>query len=526
MTGVRDAALEALLGQGSALSLILLLAASVGWGLYKEARDRRARRKAVSYNVLFNSPLGPPETGRLIELRDREDGTVIEEPSMAVIRITNAGSRDIREFDYQRPIHISFGRRRVQLIDVTDGHPADLEEVFVPEVGPEGTSLLLPRAHFNAKYRFKLLVLLSGHPDDGTVKVGGLLRGGDIVNARVQDQRSRIWRWRIGTAGVASLAAGALIMVILAQTADLRPTRPGDPTCVEGTAEVVGSSAFRSAAIPAIDAYNTFCAEAGARLKADFVDSGDGIRRVGRPGSPDVALHDGRLGEEQRNGLRERAVAIVPFSVVVNAAVRGGATGPVTLSRDQIRSIFAGEHRNWREIDPDYADTAIVLVTRTSRSGSRGAFERYVLGDGDVPRPQPALTAPNCVPPAGAAHPYLCEMTTTGDLLKRVAEVEGAIGYADTPQARNADDNVLEVRLDGLSPSADPEVLRRYPFWTVEYAYYRSVPAEARSLAAQFVTYLSDDVPAAGTTPARLLDQAGYPPCDSATYRELCRERS
>lgn len=528
MNGVRDAALQALLGQGSALSLLLLLGASVGWGVWKEVRSRRAQRKALSYNVLFNSPLGPPETGRLIELYDRESGAAIKDPSMAVIRVTNTGSQDITESDYQLPLRIDFGRRRVQLVDVTDGHPTDVERVFVPDVVDGGTTLVLPAAHFNAGYRFKLLILLAGHSGDGTVRVGGLLRGGGIVNAREQGQKNRIWRWRIGTAGVASLAAGALAMVLLAQSADLRPRTPGDPACVRGTGQVVGSSAFASAALQAIGSYNRFCAEAGARLGSDFVDSADGIRRVSRPDSPDIALHDGPapLTEEQRRALVGQPVAIVPFSVVVNAGVRGSATGPVSLSRDQLRDIFAGRITTWRQIDSRYSAATIVLVGRNSRSGSRGAFQQYVLGDGSTQRQQPGLNAPECRPPDGdLPPPYLCETATTGELLGRVAEVEGAIGYADTPQARRAGDDVLEVRIDGLT--ASPENLDRYPFWTVEYAYYRNLPAKTPSLAAEFVRHLISDMPAGSdATSARILEREGYPPCGDPRFRDLCARRA
>ncbi|SCL41433.1 phosphate transport system substrate-binding protein [Micromonospora pallida] len=528
MNGVRDAALQALLGQSSALGLLVLLAASVGWGTWKEVRARRAQRKGLSYNVLFNSPLGPPETGRLIELRDRESGAAIAEPSMAVIRITNVGSRDIAEADYQLPVRVHFGRRKVQLVDVTDGHPTDIEQVFVPTVDGDGTGVVLPPAHFNAGYRFKLLVLLSGHHDDGTVRVGGLLRGGEIVDARAQDKKNRIWRWRIGTAGVASLAAGALTMVILAQSADLRPPRPGDPTCVRGTGQVVGSSAFASAALQAIGSYNRFCADAGAHLGSDFVDSADGIRRVSMPESPDVALHDGPalLDDQQRRDLVGQPVAIVPYSLVVNAGVRGSATGPVDLSLAQVRDIFAGRIRTWRDIDARYSAAEIILVGRNSRSGSRRVFEQYVLGDGSTPGRQRGLNAPGCRPPGpGVPPPYLCETDTTGDLLDRVAGVPGAIGYADTPQARKAGDDVIEVRIDGVSPS--PEQLDRYPFWTVEYAYHRSPPAGTSSLAAEFVRHLTSAVPAdSDTTPARLLEQEGYPPCGDHRFRDLCARRA
>ena len=211
-------------------------------------------------------------------------------------------------------------------------------------------------------------------------------------------------------------------------------------------------------------------------------------------------------------------MAVVPFTVVVNPRVRPDPRDrePLDLTLGQLRKIFDGNQKSWRDNDPRLADIPIRIIGRGGDSGSRAAFERYVLGDGSRSRSQGLLTSSDCVNrnDSTSSATTLCEKGTTTSLLDRVAEVPGAIGYADLADALRAE-GVVPVRIDGRA--AMPDDLREgYPFWTVEYVYRRAdLPSD--SLPVAFVNYLLADAQLAA------LAADGHLPC--RTVPEICAQR-
>ena len=71
--------------------------------------------------------------------------------------------------------------------------------------------------------------------------------------------------------------------------------------------------------------------------------------------------------------LRSIVVARDGIAVVVNPANKVGA-----LTMDQVRRVFCGEIRNWKELGGD--DHAIAVVSREAGSGTRSSFEQIVGG--------------------------------------------------------------------------------------------------------------------------------------------------
>jgi phosphate transport system substrate-binding protein len=149
------------------------------------------------------------------------------------------------------------------------------------------------------------------------------------------------------------------------------------------------------------------------------------------------------------------------------------------------------------------------------QSGSRNAFERYVLGNGTQQASQGQRTSTNCVDQddVDKTKTFLCEESSTAALLSRVSRLDGAIGYADAPDAARANASLLIATLDGRT-STIPDIAGGYPFWTVEHAYYR---AEGAELAANYADYLTS------SAQEKALQNDGYPPCSSTV--ELCRSR-
>ncbi|TDC65568.1 hypothetical protein E1258_05315 [Micromonospora sp. KC207] len=498
-------------GDSSVLGVLIILLLTVSWQVWREIRARRAVRKRLTYHVTFNSRLGfdPPDAGEITRLLDRH-GEPVADPSMVVIRISNSGTNDIASGDFQVPLRFEFGQRTVNTVDVTEGSPADLEEVFAPHLRANDHGVVLPSEHLNAGSRFKLLILLTGHSDDHTVRAGGVLKGGDIINAKDTEQKNRIRYWRAGTAVVASLCVGALAAVAIGLT----DQEPENLDCVEGTVRAVGSSAFANAAAQAIGSYEALCA--GSIFEPDFGSSQQGVEelRKAQEGPPRIAFSDGAVENLPPEQFVSMPLAVVQFSIVVNPSGLGSSVNTLGLSTTQIRSIFDGTPKNWSDIDPTLARIPITIVGRRSQSGSRVAFERYVLNN----RGQGELTTPSCDKPGSIPGKItLCEVSTTEDVLDAVSQVRGAIGYASTPEARQARDQLVLATIDGKGAEAD-DPRNGYPFWSVEYIYYRRQQTTEPSLVTSFVDYL--------TRPAQAdaMSRAGFPPCSE--LGSLCEGRA
>lgn len=168
------------------------------------------------------------------------------------------------------------------------------------------------------------------------------------------------------------------------------------------------------------------------------------LRRAGQEAdsgqAPDVlAVSDGRAGDGyQQFGEHPAGMAI--FAVAVNDEARVHK-----LTSEQIRDIYAGRIRNRSEVQG--ADLPISLVSRDSGSGTRAAFERRVLD-----RREPGVTSDNCRDQDGRRdQPVRCERRSTTELLAEVAQVPGAMGYAEL-RAVAEHEGLHAVELDGRRP--------------------------------------------------------------------------
>jgi hypothetical protein len=100
----------------------------------------------------------------------------------------------------------------------------------------------------------------------------------------------------------------------------------------------------------------------------------------------------------------------------------------------------------------------------------------------------------NALISAGPQQVTLCEEPSTGALLQQVAQVPGAIGYAETSAADVYPGHAIQtVELNGMQDAFGQLGTRpgSYQFWTVEYLYTYGDPA-AKSLAAAFLGYLGN----------------------------------
>jgi phosphate transport system substrate-binding protein len=81
------------------------------------------------------------------------------------------------------------------------------------------------------------------------------------------------------------------------------------------------------------------------------------------------------IGDEKK--LHAVTIAKDAIAIIVNPK------NPIqNLSLEQIRLVFSGEIRNWKELAAPFHP--IVLVTREEGSGTRESFQKFVMGKGDI----------------------------------------------------------------------------------------------------------------------------------------------
>jgi phosphate binding protein len=486
----------------TAISAVGLAVTLIIWVVDRFVSERRR----INYRVHLNTKIGvtPRSAAGLVDLELRRGGVVVPDASIALIRVKNAGRLEVTEQDIAAPVSFTFPGRTVMGVDVVESSPPVLRDMILRDQGPTivGEKLELPVVPLNRRDRFKLLVLLSGNGTD--VRASGFVRGG-VVERDNDRQRNR----GLVFGGLALALTGLLTGLLIVHG---RTTVVTGVQCASGKLTVEGSTAFAPVVTIVANEYDRTCGSAHVTVVAN--GSINGLRAVANAGAAgakaaagELAMSDGPASGEF-GSLVARPVAVVVFTVVVNQS-----TGVHDLTLAQVRDIYAGRVTNWKQVGG--ADEPVRLVSRGSESGTRGAFERRVLGG-----TEPAVSSNDCLTkdrdPAAAT--TRCELATETDLLVQVSRTPGAIGYAERGAAATYA-TVNEVKLGGWSADLATVQRGRYPFWEVEYLYTYGTPAGG-SLLSDFLDYTTLD------TAKNELRADGFTPCvdrDQNLMPTLCR---
>lgn len=149
-----------------------------------------------------------------------------------------------------------------------------------------------------------------------------------------------------------------------------------------------------------------------------------GIQAV-RDGRVDIGMASRALKSEEAEGITQHKVAIDVIAMVVRED-----NSVDDLTQAQLRDIYLGRLTNWQEVGG--ADQPILVVVRGKNSGTRGAFDKIVLG-GEAP-----------------AAPNLQEAVTAGDMAATVLKNVGAIGYVGFG---NVEPGLKLLSIDAVAPS-------------------------------------------------------------------------
>jgi len=326
-------------------------------------------------------------------------------------------------------VSFAFPDRTIVGLKVTEAQPHSLGEMLqrrmVPANYVDTSKLVLPRIAINRGDHFKFLLVLSGTGKG--VTHSGYLAGGSTGGGVYHEPRPRGPGRRTLMFGALSLVlVGALVAFFLVDV-----LQPPD-NCESGQLRVIGSTAVEPTMRELRTAYAAECTHADITIAAN--GSRSGVRDLSETGTQDagsagkvIAMSDGPA--EGAPNLRGEAVAVVMFAVVVNRSADVSA-----LTTAELRDIYSGKLTNWTQLGG--RDLPIRMISRVGPdSGSRKVFRDKVLG-GDQ---ELGISSDDCrTDDDRVAKYHRCEVGTTEELLTRVNEIEGAIGYAELGSARKS----------------------------------------------------------------------------------------
>lgn len=147
-----------------------------------------------------------------------------------------------------------------------------------------------------------------------------------------------------------------------------------------------------------------------------------------------------RYLEEKEKGLKVYLMALDGIAIVVNKNNQVD-----NLTTEEIRNIFEGKIINWQEVGSSPRsgnNSKIIPVTREEGSGTRGTFEKLIMGDKAI--------SDACL-----------VQDSNGAVREIIATTPQGIGYIS---AGLVDERIKALTIDGIYPSFENLISNKYRF--------------------------------------------------------------
>jgi phosphate transport system substrate-binding protein len=289
-----------------------------------------------------------------------------------------------------------------------------------------------------------------------------------------------------GPRGVVRLVLYATPLCVAAVAVALSLSRARESSALhDDSVQIVGSETIRPVVAACAEEFMTRNPQADIVVRGG--GSGDGIAAL-LHGIVDIGMTSRHLSSREREYAVANGIDVSVFELAldgITVIVNRANTVPA-LDLGQLRSIFAGRIRNWRELGGAAVD--ILVFARAAGSGTASLFGERVLGDDSYA--DSTLYLP-----------------TNEAIAAEVAALPGAIGYSSLGAMRRAGDQikVVALRADAhsvpVSPTSDTVRSGSYP---LTRTLYLSAAGEPSGTVKAFLDFCSS---ASGQT---LLQRAGY----------------
>ncbi|MFC1287387.1 phosphate ABC transporter substrate-binding protein [Bacillus sp. B19-2] len=228
-----------------------------------------------------------------------------------------------------------------------------------------------------------------------------------------------------------------------------------------GSLTISGSSAMQPLVLAAAEKFMDENPDADIQVQAG--GSGTGLSQVSE-GTVQIGNSD--VFAEEKEGIPAKELTDHQVAVVGMAAAINPEVGIDDISLEDLKKVFTGKIKNWKELGGK--DQKITLVNRPDSSGTRATFVKYAL-DGETPAEGITEDSSNTVK-------------------KLIAETPGAIGYLAFSYIK--DDTVTPLSIDGVKPTAENVQKGKFPIWAYQHSYTKGEP---EGLAKEFLDYLMKD---------------------------------
>ncbi|MGT8903307.1 phosphate ABC transporter substrate-binding protein [Bacillus safensis] len=228
-----------------------------------------------------------------------------------------------------------------------------------------------------------------------------------------------------------------------------------------GSITISGSSAMQPLVLAAAEKFMDKHPKADIQVQAG--GSGAGLSQVSE-GSVQIGNSD--VFAEEKDGVDAKALKDHKVAVVGMAAAVNPEVGVKDITKDELKKIFTGKIKNWKELGGK--EQKITLVNRPDSSGTRATFVKYAL---DGATPAEGITE-----------------ESSNNVQKIIAETPGAIGYLAFSYLK--EDKITPLSIDGVKPEESNVESGKYTIWAYEHSYTKGEP---EGLAKQFLDYLMSD---------------------------------
>jgi phosphate transport system substrate-binding protein len=200
------------------------------------------------------------------------------------------------------------------------------------------------------------------------------------------------------------------------------------------------------------------------RSKANVTVQGGGSAvgiNAALSGTAQIGMADLVTLPPEAKDLTATVVARDGIAIVANPANKA-----TNLTMEQIRGVFSGLIKNWREVGGD--DAPITVVSRESGSGTRSSFEKIakVL----------SLTKDAVI------------QDSNGTIRETVANDANAIGYLSQGMVS---EKIKALSVDGIAPTINSVISGKYPL--VRPIYFLT-KGEVSGAAKEFLDYVLSDI--------------------------------